>query len=118
MRNQKHSSIPNSSSAKTSLGQADTPETLTPLLTRILDDLRVIRSMLAGTRKDFYTVEEVAQLTGRTSYTVRRWVTANRIAATRVEGTGPRGRLLIARDQLDRLIGAGMGTEIPPGIAE
>ena len=118
MQRQNHSNVRGVSSVPASLEQAGVPETLTPILSRILDDLRVIREMLAGARKAFYTVEEVAQLTGRTPYTVRRWVTAKRIAATRVDGTGPRGRLLIARDQLDHLISSGLGTEIPPGIAE
>lgn len=91
---------------------------LAPVLGEILTGLRDIRAMLARTRKEFYTVEEVAELTGRTPYTVRRWIKEKRISATRVIGTGPRGRLLLGRDQLDRLIGTGLGGEITESIAE
>jgi excisionase family DNA binding protein len=95
-----------------------TADGLATVLTLILQGVRDILAMLTGARKDYYTVDEVAELTGRTPYTIRRWIAAKRIDATRVEGTGPRGRLLIARDQLDRLIGAGAGGEIPKCIVE
>lgn len=75
-----------------------------------IDDLR---AQLAGTHKDRYTVEEFAQLVGRSAYTVRRWITEGRIDAVRISGTGPKGRLLIAHDQLDRLIESGLGGAIP-----
>jgi excisionase family DNA binding protein len=73
--------------------------------------------MLAGTRKEYYTIEEIAQMTGRTPYTVRRWVAEKRILATRVSGTGPRGRLLVAREQLERIISSGFGGEVPTGVS-
>ncbi len=86
---------------------------LAPVLAQILDGLRDIRDRLAGTRKDWYTIEEVARLTGRTSYSVRRWVKDGRITAIRVNGTGPRGQLLVAQDQIQRLVAAGLGGESP-----
>jgi excisionase family DNA binding protein len=100
------------------LSKAGAAEELGPVLNQICTDLREIRAMLAGTRKEFYTVEEIAELTGRTPYTVRRWLAEKRISATRVSGTGPRGRLLISRDQLDRLIDSGLGGGIPESAVE
>jgi excisionase family DNA binding protein len=89
---------------------------LGPVLQQIRDELREIRDMLAGAHKELYTVDEIAELTGRTPYTVRRWVAEGRIRATRVQGTGPRGRLLIARDQLQQLIGSGRGGTVPADV--
>src|SRR5262245_30861609 len=89
---------------------------IAPLLAQILDGLRDIRELLSGLRKEWYTIEEVAELTGRTAYTIRRWVKQGRIAATRVNGTGPRGRLLVERGQLERLIAAGVGSSVPPAV--
>jgi excisionase family DNA binding protein len=85
----------------------------TPVLTRIFEALDAIRASVTGSFKPFYTVEEVGQLTGRTPYTIRRWVKAGKIEATRVNGTGPHGRLLIARAQLSRLIALGLGNGMP-----
>jgi excisionase family DNA binding protein len=81
-------------------------------------ELEGLRAVLQGRRKSHYTVEEVAELTGRTPYTVRRWVTEKRIKAIRLSGTGPKGRLLIPREELDALISAGLGAEIPDAVVE
>jgi excisionase family DNA binding protein len=78
--------------------------------------LTEIRDRLAGHHKPVYTVEEIAGLTGRSPYAIRRWIKEHKIEAIRVSGTGPRGRLLVARDQLQRLVATGMGGQVPPGV--
>jgi excisionase family DNA binding protein len=83
------------------------------LLRPVLAELELIRATLEARRKPHYTVDEVAELTGRTPYTVRRWISEERIQATRIEGTGPKGRLLIAREEVDALIAAGLGAQVP-----
>jgi excisionase family DNA binding protein len=79
--------------------------------------LTEVRDRLAGHYKPVYTVEEIAGLTGRSAYTIRRWIKERRIEAIRVSGTGPRGRLLVARDQLQRLVSTGLGGQVPPGLS-
>ncbi len=73
-----------------------------------------IRDQLSKKRKENLAVEEVAELVGRTPYTVRRWISEGRIKAVRIAGCGPKGRLLIAHDQVDRLIAGGMGGDVHP----
>ena len=80
---------------------------------RILTELKALRELLHGSRKPLLTIDEVARLTGRNPYTVRTWVKTGRLAATRVHGTGPRGRLLVARDELDRLLTDGLAGRVP-----
>jgi hypothetical protein len=52
-------------------------------------------------------------MTGRTEYTVHRWVAENKLQAIRIAGGGPRGRLLIPRTELQRLGAAGKGVHVP-----
>jgi excisionase family DNA binding protein len=82
-------------------------------LAELLAVQREILDLLTGRSKSHYTVEEISELVGRSPFTVRRWITAGRLHAVRIEGTGPRGRLLIPRDQLDALVSAGLGASIP-----
>src|SRR4051794_20655176 len=56
------------------------------LLRPLKAELEFIRATLQSRRKDHYTVEEVAHLTGRSAYTVRRWITEQRIKAIRISG--------------------------------
>jgi excisionase family DNA binding protein len=70
-------------------------------------------ALVSGTTKSHYPVEEMAQLTSRSGYTVRRWIKEKLITATRIEGTGPRGRWLIPRSELEKLIRLGRGGTVP-----
>jgi len=75
-----------------------------------------LRERLSKRTKSHLTVDEVAELTGRTPYTIRRWIKEGRLTAQRIKDGCPKGRLLIAREQLDALIHAGVGAEIPDAI--
>ena len=92
----------------------------TPLLEKLIGKveslegiLNELRQLFIGKRKDNYVVEEIATLTGRSEYTVRRWISEGRLKAIRVSEGGPRGRLLVPRAELERLISAGKGENIP-----
>jgi excisionase family DNA binding protein len=92
-------------------------EPLKTALDQIRIELSEIRDLIAGTRKPYLTVEEVAQITGRSAYTVRRWISEKRLVAERIAGIGPKGRLLIPREQLGKLILEGKGGNIPDPYA-
>ena len=76
---------------------------------RLADGLEELKEMIKGKSKEFYTVAEVATLTSRSEYTVRRWISSGTIAAERVTGTGPKGRLLIPRSEIARIVEMGNG---------
>jgi excisionase family DNA binding protein len=78
--------------------------------------LRTVREQLGKRTKSHLTVEEVAELTGRAAYTIRRWVKEKRLKAQRVKGGGPKGRLLIPREELEQLIAGGLGSEVPDAV--
>ena len=88
------------------------------MLQELQDAVEEIRAQLAGTTKSHFTVDELAEMTGRAPYTIRSWITAKRIKAERVAGTGPRGRLLIPREELKKLITQGQGENIPAVLAK
>ncbi|MFO0815338.1 MAG: helix-turn-helix domain-containing protein [Gemmatales bacterium] len=75
--------------------------------------LTSLHELLRKNRKEHLTVQEVAELTGRSSYTVRRWILECRLTATRLSEGGPRGKLLIPRTEVDRLIAEGKGGNVP-----
>jgi excisionase family DNA binding protein len=86
-----------------------------PALEGRLDGLR---DLLGKRRKDHYVVEEIAELTGRSAYTIRRWIAEKRLRAIRLHDGGPRGKLLIPRTELERLIASGGGGAIPDAVLE
>ncbi len=88
---------------------------LIPSLHATLDQ---VLEILRGRAKEFYTVDEFAELVGRASYTVRTWIRQGQITATRVHGTGPRGRLLIPHAEIAKAIASGRGTCIPGAAVE
>jgi excisionase family DNA binding protein len=79
----------------------------------VMEKLDSLRELLAQRRKENIVVEEVAELTGRSEYTIRRWITEGKLKAVRIAEGGPRGRLLIPRSELDRLVAHGRGAKIP-----
>jgi|GEM_PF-5396803 len=88
-------------------------ESIKTALRDLSNQLSEVRQLIGGRTKEHLTVKEVAEMTGRAEYTVRRWITEGRLTATRIKQTGSRGRLLIQREELNRLIGSGMGAAIP-----
>jgi excisionase family DNA binding protein len=83
------------------------------LLREIQTAVDELRRRLDGSLKPLLTVEEIAELTGRAPFTVRRWIKQGILSATRTNGSGPRGRLLVSREQVQRLVGLGRGGSIP-----
>jgi excisionase family DNA binding protein len=75
--------------------------------------LKELRELLITRRKDHLVVEEIADLTGRSPYTVRRWISEGKLRAIRLRDGGPRGRLLIPRSELERIVAAGAGGNLP-----
>lgn len=71
---------------------------------------------LQGVSKSHYSVAEIAQLVDRSEYRVRQWIKAGQLNATRVAGTGPRGRLLIPREELSRLVSQGRGESLSASV--
>ena len=84
-------------------------------LFRAVDD---IRGQLSGKQKSHLVVEEVAEVTGKSPYTIREYIRQGRIRAIRVSGTGPRGRLLVPREELQKLVGAGMAGKVPVALLD
>lgn len=82
------------------------------LLQAIRDKVDRLEDRLVLGQKSHLSVDECAETVGRSAYTVRRWITTGLIRAERVSGTGPRGRLLIPREELDRVIKQGRGESI------
>lgn len=73
-------------------------------------DIAEMKSRDASRRKSHLSVDEIADQTGRSAYTVRRWISLGRLEAVRVSGTGPRGRLLVPAEQVDMLLRSGTAT--------
>jgi excisionase family DNA binding protein len=88
-------------------------EDLLRLVPKLVQTMEDVQHLLQGKQKSHLTVEEVGRLTGRAPYTVRQWIAHGRIDAIRVQGTGPRGKLLVPREQLRKLITCGCASEVP-----
>ena len=88
-------------------------EALRAQIHALLARLDRISAALEENRKPVYTVEELARLVGRDPYTVRAWIRAGKVRATRVAGTGPKGRLQVDRAEIDRIIAGGLGGHVP-----
>ena len=86
---------------------------LGPRLAELERKLDRLHDLLAARRKDQLTVAEFAEAVGRSAYTLRRWIGEGRVRAVRIADGGPKGRLLIARSELDRVIAAAAGGAIP-----
>jgi len=74
--------------------------------------LGAIHELFASARKEQLRVEEFAKLVGKSPYTIRRWIGEGKIKAVRLADGGPKGRWLIARGEVDRLIATGSGQAI------
>jgi excisionase family DNA binding protein len=79
---------------------------------KLCSRLDEIHGLVTGHTKEHLTVAEVAEMSGRSAYTIRRWITEGRLKASRVIDTGQRGRLLIHRAELRRLIEGGRGENL------
>jgi hypothetical protein len=66
-----------------------------------------LQRLLEGRCQQHHTIDEFARCVGRFAYTVRAWVANGVLRAIRLEGTGPRGRLLVPHEELDRLLSTG-----------
>jgi len=99
------------------LRRADEITSLADEISELKEVVYEIRNYVVGAVKSHLTVEEVAAAVSRSPYTVRRWLREGRINAERVTGSGPKGRLLIPRDELKKLIGLGRGASVPALMA-
>ena len=69
---------------------------------------------MGALRRQYYSVNEVARLVGRSAYTVRRWLREGRLQGIKVIGDAPiqrdsrRAPYLIPRDEVVRLLQRGV----------
>jgi len=68
------------------------------------------------TAKDYYEIEEFAQLIGKSGFTVREWARFRRIQATKKNsGRGPHKQWVISHEELTRYRRDGLLPLIIPG---
>jgi hypothetical protein len=77
------------------------------LLRELLARQETLQRLLGGRCQQHHTIDEFARRVGRATYTVRGWIARGLLRAIRLEGTGPRGRLLVPHEELDRLLSSG-----------
>lgn len=81
-------------------------------------ELASINGHLAGRTKPVLTVKEVANEVGRCEDTIRNWIGDGTLPASKMPGSGPRGRWLIKREDLDRIVATGRAGDLPPAISD
>lgn len=84
------------------------------MLADVQTELKELSAQLRRNAKPLLTIAEVAELTGRAPYTVRRWVKEGLIRAERVEAMGPRSRMLVPRSEILKLLDQGKAEGVPP----
>ena len=88
--------------------------TETQILDAVMERLERIESVLEELRrqrtvKAYYSAAEVAELVGRSAYTVREWSRLGRIRAEkRVCGRGEAGEWMISHEEVTRLLSEGL----------
>lgn len=85
-------------------------EPLVHALNKLRSEVHGIRELLIPQVRRYVTVEEAGAIVGRAPFTVRTWIRQGRLKGIRVAGTGRRGRLLISRAELERLIAGNQET--------
>ncbi len=78
----------------------------------------IIRQRVRANAKDFYKVEEFAQLAHRGTGKVRGWIARGSIESVRVAGKGPRGKLMIPGKELEKLFLGKLGVHVPPEVID
>ena len=59
-------------------------EQLLGMIPAMVKDVGEIRRLLSDRRKDYYTIDEFAEIVRRAPYTIRTWVKDGRVGAIRV----------------------------------
>ena len=112
------------SSPGAALPSIETPDPYGPLLVeiraavgelrdRLESGLADLRDRVESRTKAHFRVEEIAALTARAPYTVGTGIKEGRSAAIRIPGTGPKGRRLVPRQELEKLIECRLGAGVP-----
>ena len=94
-------------------GQSPPPADWPAALAGIYASLAEIKAKLTTQVKGTLTVAEVAACVCRSELTVRRWIKEGKIAALKVAGDGPRGRWLVPRAELAKLVAHGLAGDLP-----
>ena len=94
-------------------GQFPPPADWPSALAGVHAALTEIKAKLTTQVKGTLNVAEVAACVCCSELTVRRWIKEGKIAALKVAGDGPRGRWLVPRAELAKLIAHGLAGDLP-----
>ncbi len=94
-------------------GHCPSPADWPAALAGIYAALTEIKAKLTTQVKGTLTVAEVAACVCRSELTVRRWIKEGKVAALKVAGDGPRGRWLVPRAELAKLVAYGLAGDLP-----